>query len=89
MLYVLLAVVGLLAVVLIGIYNGLVKSKIRVDEVLQLLDIVAWTDIVGGGLGVDLSGILCSMCNLQTLIGADTHHRKNVLFSGPHLFWAN
>lgn len=37
MIWVLLAVAGLLVVGLIAIYNGLVKSKIRVDE--------AWSDI--------------------------------------------
>ena len=37
MLYVILAVVGLLVIALIAIYNGLVKTKIRVDE--------AWSDI--------------------------------------------
>ena len=37
MLYVLLAVVGILVIALIVIYNGLVKTKIRVDE--------AWSDI--------------------------------------------
>lgn len=37
MLYVILAVVGLLVIALIAIYNGLVKIKIRVDE--------AWSDI--------------------------------------------
>jgi LemA protein len=37
MLYVLLAVVGILVIALIAIYNGLVKTKIRVDE--------AWSDI--------------------------------------------
>ena len=37
MLYVILAVVGLLVVALVVIYNGLVRSKVRVDE--------AWSDI--------------------------------------------
>ena len=37
MLYVLLAVVGILIIALVVIYNGLVKIKIRVDE--------AWSDI--------------------------------------------
>lgn len=37
MLFVILAIVGLLVVALVVIYNGLVKSKIRVDE--------AWSDI--------------------------------------------
>lgn len=37
MLYVILAIVGILVIALIAIYNGLVKTKIRVDE--------AWSDI--------------------------------------------
>ena len=37
MLYVILAIVGLLVILLVVIYNGLVKTKIRVDE--------AWSDI--------------------------------------------
>ncbi len=37
MLYVILAIVGILLVALVVIYNGLVKTKIRVDE--------AWSDI--------------------------------------------
>ena len=37
MLFVILAIVGLLVIVLIAIYNGLVKTKVRVDE--------AWSDI--------------------------------------------
>lgn len=65
MLYVLLAVVGLLAVMLIGIYNGLVKAKIRVDE--------AWSDIT-----VQLKRRLDLIPNLVETVKGYAKHEKSV-----------
>ncbi|MCA9346388.1 LemA family protein [Candidatus Saccharibacteria bacterium] len=63
--YVILAVVGLLVIVLIGIYNGLIKTKIRVDE--------AWSDIT-----VQLKRRVDLIPNLVETVKGYAKHEKGV-----------
>ncbi|MFT4532612.1 MAG: LemA protein [Candidatus Saccharimonadales bacterium] len=65
MLFVLLAVVGVLAIFLISVYNGLVKGKIRVDE--------AWSDIT-----VQLKRRIDLIPNLIETVKGYAKHEKEV-----------
>lgn len=65
MVWVLLAAAALLVVVLIGIYNGLVKTKIRVDE--------AWSDIT-----VQLKRRIDLIPNLVETVKGYAKHEKSV-----------
>jgi LemA protein len=64
-LVIVLVVVGLLAVALIAIYNGLIKSKIRVDE--------AWSDIT-----VQMKRRLDLIPNLVDTVKGYAKHEKGV-----------
>jgi len=65
MVWVLLAVAGLLVIAMIGIYNGLVKTKIRVDE--------AWSDIT-----VQLKRRVDLIPNLVETVKGYAKHEKSV-----------
>lgn len=65
MVWVLLAAAGLLVVAIIGIYNGLVRSKIRVDE--------AWSDIT-----VQLKRRVDLIPNLVETVKGYAKHEKGV-----------
>jgi len=65
MLYIVLGVVAVIAVVLIGIYNGLVKTKIRADE--------AWSDIT-----VQLKRRIDLIPNLVETVKGYAKHEKSV-----------
>lgn len=65
MLWVLLAAAGLLIIFLVSIYNGLVKSKIRVDE--------AWSDIT-----VQMKRRLDLIPNLIETVKGYAKHEKGV-----------
>lgn len=64
MIWVLLAVAGLLAVALIGMYNGLVSTKVRVDE--------AWSDIT-----VQLKRRIDLIPNLVETVKGYAKHEKD------------
>jgi len=65
MLYVILGIVVVLAAVLIGIYNGLVSTKVRVDE--------AWSDIT-----VQLKRRIDLIPNLVETVKGYAKHEKSV-----------
>ncbi len=65
MVWVLLAVAGVLVVAVVGIYNGLVKSKIRVDE--------SWSDIT-----VQLKRRVDLIPNLVETVKGYAKHEKTV-----------
>ncbi len=64
MMFIILGVVAVLAVMLIGIYNGLVKTKIRVDE--------AWSDIT-----VQLKRRIDLIPNLVETVKGYAKHEKD------------
>jgi LemA protein len=65
MVYIILAVVAVLAVVIIGMYNGLVKANVRVDE--------AWSDIT-----VQLKRRADLIPNLIETVKGYAKHEKSV-----------
>lgn len=65
MMYIILGIIGVLVVVLIGIYNGLVKTKVRVDE--------AWSDI-----SVQLKRRIDLIPNLVETVKGYAKHEKEV-----------